>query len=99
MDSMWKVANLIFIFNLKIENNQTKYDLHYNPYSWNEIADVLYVEQPLRTGFSAPAKHAPKVYTEEDVGNDFRKFLLSFMQVFPEYKGIFALFISSFICR
>lgn len=31
------------------------YILKSNPYSWNEEADVLYVEQPIRTGFSTAA--------------------------------------------
>lgn len=75
-----------FLFAVEGEH-AAKYNLRYNPYSWSEVADVLYVEQPLRTGFSTAARNGPHVYTEEDVGNDFRKFLLSFMEVFPEYKG------------
>jgi carboxypeptidase D len=32
------------------------YILTKNPFSWNEVADVLYVEQPIRTGFSTAAE-------------------------------------------
>ncbi len=36
-------------FNLKdSDTDPNGYNLEYNPYSWNEVAHVLYVEQPLR---------------------------------------------------
>lgn len=77
---------IVLIYDTEGEHAE-KYNLRYNPYSWNEAADMLFVEQPLHTGFSVAAKRGPRVYTEEDVGIHFRKFLLSFMEVFPEYKG------------
>jgi carboxypeptidase D len=30
--------------------NPSDYKLERNPYSWNEVADVVFVEQPIRTG-------------------------------------------------
>lgn len=58
-----------------------------NPHSWNEVADVLFVEQPVRVGFSPAAEGARKVRSEDQVGEDFRRFLLSFLVDFPEYRG------------
>lgn len=68
------------------ENGQ-KYDLKSNPYSWNELADVVFVEQPIRVGFSPAAENSHKIRNEDQVGEDFRSFLVSFLVDFPEYKG------------
>jgi carboxypeptidase D len=65
-----------------------KYNLKYNPYSWNEVADVLYVEQPIRTGYTVPAKGAGPIVGEQQIAEDFRGFLLSFMRVFTEFTGL-----------
>lgn len=70
---------------ISLENGE--FLLQRNNHSWNEVADVLYVEQPLRTGFSLAARGAPLVRSEDEVGRHFRKFLLSFLSVFDEYKG------------
>ena len=63
------------------------YSLNYNPSSWNKLASVLYVEQPVRVGYSVAEEHAQHIRTEKEVARDFRNFLLAFMEVFPEYKG------------
>ena len=57
-----------------------------NKYSWSEEADVLYVEQPVRTGFSLAATDSRPIKKEKDVARDFGKFLKSFMEVFPDYQ-------------
>jgi len=49
---------------------------------------VVFVEQPIRTGFSLAAQGTPIIRTEQQIGVDFRKFLLSFISVFPEYKDV-----------
>lgn len=46
------------------------------------------MEQPLRTGYATAAEGSEKVKTEKQVGEDFRKFLLSFLTIFPEYQDI-----------
>lgn len=68
--------------------NGEKYDLKYNPYSWNEVADVLFVEQPIRVGFSNAAEGSPIVRNEDQIGSDFRLFITSFLVDFPEYRGV-----------
>lgn len=40
--------------------------LQVNPYSWNKAAHVLFVEQPVETGFSYSASHA--MVEDENVG-------------------------------
>lgn len=64
------------------------YELYDNPYSWNEAADVLYVDQPLRTGFSVAAKDAKFVSSEKHIAKQFHGFLKSFINIFPEYENI-----------
>jgi cathepsin A (carboxypeptidase C) len=57
-----------------------------NDFSWNNKANVLYVDQPVGTGFS---KAADQDYTksETEVAIDFRLFLLGFLDKHPELKG------------
>jgi carboxypeptidase C (cathepsin A) len=69
------------------KNNTKKYNLKYNPYSWNVIGDVIYVEQPIRTGFSIAAKDAKLIRSEKQLAKDFHDFLLSFTTIFPHYAG------------
>ena len=59
-----------------------------NKYAWSEEADVIYVEQPIRTGFSLASQNARKIKKEKQVAHDFSKFLQSMMEVFPEYQDI-----------
>jgi len=74
-----------------------KFKLKNNPYSWNRAANVLYVEQPVRTGYSMAAKGKGPTTDEQMLAVDFRHFILSFMEVFPQFKGIFfcSMFFSS----
>lgn len=60
------------------------YHLKNNPFSWNEEANMLYVEQPIRTGFSLAADGARIISSEKMVAEDMYNFLTSFMKVFPE---------------
>jgi carboxypeptidase C (cathepsin A) len=78
---LWGWINLLF------SDNSSKYVFKPNNFSWNEVADVLYVDQPIRTGFSLAAEGSNQVRNENTIGDHFRKFLLSFLQIFPEYSG------------
>jgi carboxypeptidase C (cathepsin A) len=76
----------------KPNNGQQKeqpYILKRNPYSWNEVANVLYLEQPIRTGFSLAADGAEPTRSEVQVAADFRGFMISFLKVFPQFSGTF----------
>lgn len=66
-----------------------KYQLNRNEFSWTNVAHMVWVEQPLRTGFSVPSndKKDPRVHNEYDVADDFHDFLSSFLEVFDHLKG------------
>lgn len=68
-------------------DSSKKYLLNYNPYSWNNVSNILFVEQPLRTGYSFAADGSRAITTEKQVAADFRGFLLSFLEVFTEFKN------------
>ncbi|CAI2370968.1 unnamed protein product [Moneuplotes crassus] len=57
-----------------------------NDYSWNEISNLLYVDQPLGTGFSKTKKPEHMATNEDEVASTFYKFLVLFIEKFPEYK-------------
>jgi carboxypeptidase C (cathepsin A) len=72
----------------KSDNTEQKYQLHRNEYSWTNVAHMVWVEQPLRTGFSVASNDAkdPRVTNEYEVGSDFHDFLSSFFEVFDHLK-------------
>ena len=57
-----------------------------NPYSWNTNADLLFIDQPINTGFSH-GKPNNLAQTEVDVRENFYTFLTQFIQVYPQYAG------------
>jgi carboxypeptidase D len=50
-----------------------------NPYSWVNLTNVLWVEQPVGTGFSIGKVTAT---SEEDIAQDFIKFFKNFEKKF-----------------
>jgi len=54
-----------------------------NPYSWNKVANVLYLEQPAVVGFSYPAGKTNDEITSTDTYNG----LLGFLDIHTELKG------------
>jgi cathepsin A (carboxypeptidase C) len=53
--------------------------------SWNNKANLLFIDQPIGTGYSrTKGNHHPR--TEEEVRQQFGKFILKFYQKFPEFK-------------
>jgi len=57
--------------------------LNSNPYSWNNIANLLFIDQPLGTGFSI-GKELEK--DQVGLGQNFYTFLIEFLEIFPQYK-------------
>ena len=57
-----------------------------NPYSWNQKANLLFIDQPLGTGFGHSSQRNMAV-TEEDVRTTFLQFMIGFYQKHPEFVG------------
>ncbi|KAK7721836.1 hypothetical protein SLS64_000987 [Diaporthe eres] len=50
-----------------------------NPWSWHELTNVVWVEQPVGTGFS---QGIPTATSEEDVGKQFMSWFMNFVDAF-----------------
>jgi len=57
-----------------------------NDYSWNKNANLLYVDQPIGTGFS-DAKIGHDSHNEEEVASNMATFLRGFLVENPQYEG------------
>jgi len=58
-------------------------DVTYNPYSWNTIANVIFIEQPAGVGFSYPNGKRDDALT----ANDTYAALVGFLRQHPELQG------------
>jgi len=59
--------------------------LHMNPYSWNLVANMLFIEQPAGVGFStAPADY--KDYGDAQAARDNAAFVAAWLKLFPQYS-------------
>ena len=56
----------------------------HNPYSWNNNASVIFLDQPVNVGFSYSEK---RVSNTRAVGKDVYALLNLFFETFPEYNG------------
>jgi len=57
-----------------------------NPYSWNNNANLVFIDQPVGTGFSRCTNPTHYARNEEMVAENFYKFLIKFLVKFPEYN-------------
>lgn len=58
--------------------------LERNPFSWNERANIMWIDQPVGVGFSYGDKSEYDT-DEKQVGDDMYQFLQAFFQAHPEY--------------
>ncbi|CDO69768.1 hypothetical protein BN946_scf184766.g13 [Trametes cinnabarina] len=56
-----------------------------NNFSWDRLADYVWVDQPVGVGFST-ADSAGYVHDEDEMGRDFMGFLFNLVKVFPSLK-------------
>jgi cathepsin A (carboxypeptidase C) len=73
-----------FIENGPFKINPKDLSLKSHPYSWNNNANLLFLDQPLGTGFSRGKK---LVRTEEEIAADFYTFMTEFLKTFPQFEG------------
>ncbi|KAH9916737.1 serine carboxypeptidase [Epithele typhae] len=57
-----------------------------NPYSWNEHANVFFVDQPVGVGYSY-AEYGESVGTTKDAAADIAAFMVIFFEHFAKFKG------------
>ncbi|KIP06689.1 hypothetical protein PHLGIDRAFT_128117 [Phlebiopsis gigantea 11061_1 CR5-6] len=64
-------------------------DVHnvtFNPYSWNDNANIFFIDQPVGVGFSY-ADHGETVGTTEEGAKDIAAFVAIFFEHFSSFKG------------
>lgn len=76
-----------------VENGPFLFDsdsnsIYTNKYSWNTNANLLYIDQPLGTGFSNPdLPYADLPKNQQEVASQMVEFLQKFIEIFPEFKN------------
>ncbi|KZS92410.1 serine carboxypeptidase [Sistotremastrum niveocremeum HHB9708] len=65
-----------------VDGNTTKV----NPYSWNENANIFFIDQPIGVGFSY-ADYGESVSTTEEAAQDIVAFMTIFFETFSKFKG------------
>lgn len=63
-------------------------NLQLNPNSWNSFANLLYIDQPVGTGFSYADVNADYVHNETQVAFDLYWFLIEFYALHPQYSKL-----------
>lgn len=62
-----------------------KPELEYNPGAWDEFANIIFVDNPVGTGFSYVNSNS-YVHELPEMANQFIIFLEKFFALFPEYE-------------
>ncbi|CAJ1940772.1 unnamed protein product [Sphenostylis stenocarpa] len=68
--------------------NKNGEGLHFNTYSWNQEANLLFVESPVGVGFSYTNTSSDLTKLEDNfVAEDAYNFLVNWLQRFPQFKS------------
>ncbi|KAL4247232.1 Carboxypeptidase [Abortiporus biennis] len=65
-----------------ISQNETRF----NPYSWTEHANMIFIDQPVGAGFSY-ADYGEYVSTTDEAADDFASFIAIFFEQFTKFRG------------
>ncbi|XP_048608128.1 serine carboxypeptidase-like 47 isoform X1 [Brassica napus] len=60
--------------------------LSWNPYSWDKVSNIIYVDQPVGTGFSNISDTSLLRHDETGVSNDLYDFLQAFFKDHPQLQ-------------
>ncbi|KAF8323700.1 serine carboxypeptidase [Clavulina sp. PMI_390] len=76
---------------LFMENGPCRVNKHgnatsYNDYGWNDRANLIFIDQPVNTGFSY-SDHSIDVFTTTDAARTIQDFVRLFFEAFPDLKG------------
>jgi len=58
-----------------------------NPYSWNSFANVIWLDQPVGTGFSYADHIDDYAFDEKIIADDVYTFLQTFLTIHPKYQA------------
>lgn len=58
----------------------------FNPYGWNAVANLLYVDQPAGTGFSYVTSPFGYVTNEREIATELWDFIRQFYALYPKYS-------------
>merc|ERR1712166_739876 len=58
-----------------------------NPHSWNNNANLLYVDQPVGTGFSKAGSITDYDTNEEEIAETMATFMVNFLEKYPDFRG------------
>uniref|UniRef100_A0A7N0VCP7 Carboxypeptidase n=1 Tax=Kalanchoe fedtschenkoi TaxID=63787 RepID=A0A7N0VCP7_KALFE len=59
--------------------------LEWNEYGWDKVSNLLYVDQPIGTGFSYTSDEKDIRHNEKGVSDDLYEFLQTFFKEHPQY--------------
>lgn len=77
----------LFSENGPIEVTDSEGSWHIRNYTWNKEFAVLFIDNPVGTGFSYTGKDEGYARNEVDVGRDLYEALKQFFTLFEEYRG------------
>ncbi|WVN87339.1 uncharacterized protein L203_102517 [Cryptococcus depauperatus CBS 7841] len=61
-------------------------DTTVNPFAWNEVANVFFLDEPIGVGFSH-ARNGQTISTTEEASVDIQAFVSIFFETFKEFEG------------
>ncbi|KAJ0908845.1 putative carboxypeptidase C [Helianthus annuus] len=59
--------------------------LVWNDYGWDQVSNIIYIDQPIGTGFSYSTSEQDIRHDEKGVSDDLYDFLQGFFELHPEY--------------
>ncbi|WRT63688.1 uncharacterized protein IL334_000611 [Kwoniella shivajii] len=71
---------------VKGEHPMSSNDTKVNPHSWNDKANLFFLDEPLGVGYSH-AEHGQTVATTEAAARDVQAFVSIFFEAFKEFEG------------